>query len=58
MKISRSSLVPAVLMNKTTFQAPNSTAGSSTFGAIRSSFPARNTDGAEVRLPGWFGALL
>ena len=29
------------LMNKTNFQAPNSTAGSSAFGTIRSTFPAR-----------------
>ena len=29
------------LMNKTNFQAPNSTSGSSAFGTIRSTFPAR-----------------
>jgi len=29
------------LMNKTNFQAPNSTSSSSAFGAIRSTFPAR-----------------
>ncbi len=29
------------LMNKTNFQAPNSTAGNSAFGTIRSTFPAR-----------------
>jgi len=28
-------------MNKTNFQAPNFTAGSSAFGTIRSTFPAR-----------------
>jgi hypothetical protein len=29
------------VLNKTNFQAPNSTAGSSAFGTIRSAFPAR-----------------
>ncbi len=29
------------VLNKTNFQAPNSTAGSSAFGTIRSTFPAR-----------------